>query len=256
MTGRRNHPRRSAAFSPQAPVSVEPTAPQDFCAGAEEPGLTAALEASTKAPDPADALIPGMRDRLLLRLRAMDVAADEYAGLLAKLSRRSSQSVRRWIAVRDPGLPDLVSFTRLCVGLGCHAGDLLGLTASMRAAPADERLRIADSIQAMAVALARRGAVGRPMCVRGDEMAPLLCDGDLVFVGDGAEAPTGNGIYALEHEGRPMIRRLELRLGDLIVLKCDNPSYGDWELRGKAAAQRSGLRFLGKVQGAICMRLF
>jgi hypothetical protein len=253
MTGRRQNPRRSAAPSQQP---ARPMAEQDFCAEADVQALNAAFKEPVKTTDPGDALIPEMRDRLMLRLRAMDVAADEYAGLLAKLSRRSPQSVRRWIAVRNPGLPDLVSFTRLCVGLGCNAGDLLGLTSSMRAAPADERMRIADSIQAMAAALAKRGAVGRPMCVRGDEMAPLLCDGDLVFVGDGAESPTGNGIYALEHEGRPMIRRLEQRLGDLMVLKCDNPSYGDWELRGKAAAQRSGLRFLGKVQGSICMRLF
>ena len=64
----------------------------------------------------------------------------------------------------------------------------------------------------------------------------------------------GNGIYAVEYEGRRLIRRIEQRLGDRIVLKCDNPAYRDCEL--SAAFTRDGrLRILGKVHAVIGLRL-
>lgn len=115
---------------------------------------------------------------------------------------------------------------------------------------------IADSIYAIAEALRKRGGGGRPMRVPGDEMVPQLHEGDLVFVDTGIDHLAGNGLYALEYDGKLLIRRIEQRLGGRLVLKCTNRNYQDWELTDSSAVRRSGLKILGKVQGSIGMRVF
>lgn len=177
---------------------------------------------------------------------------------VASLTHRAAQSVRRWFDPETPGLPDLESFARLCKGLGCSADEVMGLT------PEDPETReqcreaivMADSIYAMTEALRRRGGTGKPMRVPGDEMEPHLHEGDLVFVDVGIGHLAGNGLYALEYDGKLLIRRIEQRLGGRLVLKCTNRTYQDWELVESTAVRRSGLKILGKVQGSIGMRVF
>ena len=48
----------------------------------------------------------------------------------------------------------------------------------------------------------------------GDEMAPLICDGDLMLVDSRANQLVGNGICALELDGRWMVRRVDSRLAN------------------------------------------
>lgn len=204
-------------------------------------------------------LVPDVRNRLQVRLIAMGIPSERIVSHVARLTNRAVQSVRRWFDPKAPGLPDLESFARLCAGLGCSADEIIGLPHSGRY---DQReLRkvavVADGIYALTDALTRcGGGIGEPMRVPGDEMEPQLREGDLIFVDTAIDRPMGNGIYALEHDGRLLIRRIELRLGNRLVLKCDNRAYGDWELKAGAATRRSGLRILGKVQGAIGMRVF
>lgn len=203
-------------------------------------------------------LVPDVRDRLQVRLAALGVRPDRIVSHVANLTHRAAQSVRRWFDPETPGLPDLESFARLCEGLGCSADEVIGL------APADQATQdrcrdvaaVADSIYAMTEALRKRGGTGKPMRVPGDEMAPQLHEGDLVFVDTGIDHLAGNGLYALEYDGKLLIRRIEQRLGGRLVLKCTNRTYQDWELAESTAVRRSGLKILGKVQGSIGMRVF
>jgi hypothetical protein len=90
----------------------------------------------------------------------------------------------------------------------------------------------------------------------GDEMAPQIQDGDLMFVDRAAHQLVGNGIYALELGGRFMVRRVESRLGVGLVLKCEKPGYADCVVKDAVAAKRMGLRFIGKVRGTVGVARF
>jgi hypothetical protein len=243
-------------MTPKTPTQPRPGRDKKSRAVATTAPDTAATDNTFQAIDPTLGLVPGVRERLQARLHAMGIPASRTVSYAARITQRTAQSVRRWFDPQAPGLPDLASFTRLCVGLGCCSDSLLGIDRSAAAAALstqDTRV-LADSIEAMARTLAARGGAGTPWRVPGDEMAPQLGEGDLVFVDTAQAALDGNGIYAVEYEGRRLIRRIEQRLGDRIVLKCDNPAYRDCEL--SAAFTRDGrLRVLGKVHAVIGLRL-
>lgn len=217
---------------------------------------TAHRESQAEAASPE--LVPAVRDRLHARLAAMGVAQDRAVSFLAGMTGRAPQSVRRWFDAREPGLPDLVSFARLCVGLGCGADAVLGLSDGAGEEPdcCAHLVQVADCVHAMAHLLTRGGQLGVPMRVPGDEMAPRLKSGDLVFVDTTVTRLTGNGIYALSCNDNLIIRRVEQRLGKGIVLKCDNRAYADHEWTTAASGRRHGVRVVGKVHGAISVHLF
>jgi hypothetical protein len=203
-------------------------------------------------------LVPGVRDRLQARLAAMGVPQHRVVAEVADITCRSRQSVRRWFATRAPGLPDLESFARLCVGLGCSADEVLGLSYGADGAPLldNQLIAMANCVHAMTRALSRGGVLGVAMQVPGDEMAPHLCEGDIVFVDTAHDQVAGNGIYMLLCQDRPLIRRIEQGVGQALVLRCDNKSYGDHTFRSRASAARHGVQIVGKVHGAICARRF
>ncbi|WP_235578131.1 S24 family peptidase [Pseudorhodoferax sp. Leaf267] len=199
-----------------------------------------------------------MRDRLQARLHAMGVPPHRVVSFAARITQRATQSVRRWFDPVAPGLPDLASFARLCVGLGCRADELLGTqapTGGVACTPQDA-LVMADYIQAVAATLAVRGRVGTPMRVSGDEMAPLMREGDLVLVDTSIDRLAGNGIYALQFGDQVLIRRIEQRTPDGLLLLCDNRAYRDWEVPLRDAAPQGPLRVLGKVHAAMGLQLF
>lgn len=203
-------------------------------------------------------LTPGFRDRLLERLVAMGLPADKRVSFVADLTGRATQTVRRWFAASNPGLPDLRSFTRLCQVLDISADEVMELN-RMTTAHGGTRegllLEVARCVHGMACELGRKGQLGEPVMVPGDEMAPRLREGDLVFV-DHESGFTGNGLYAFESQGRVIIRRVEQQLGRSWLLKCDNKAYADSEFGEGSAARRRGLRLLGKVRGTIAMRVY
>ena len=199
-------------------------------------------------------LTPGFRDRLIESLNEVGVPARGRMAYVASLTDRAVQTVSRWLDPREPGLPDLESCARLCEGLGRSSDWMLGF--------ADETWQ-ADAAQSAAwpaeVAWAREAfdalrqgsGAGEIMRMTGDEMAPLICDGDLMFVDGSANRFAGNGIYALELDGRWMVRRVDSRLGTGLVFKCDNERYPERVVKDAAAARRLGLRVIGKVRAAI-----
>lgn len=201
-------------------------------------------------------LTPGVRDWLIERLFAMGLPAARQVSFVAGLTGRASQTVRRWFARSNPGLPDLRSFARLCSELDISADEVMGLNRiscsdAVGHAPLPDVTRC---VQDMAKALGRMGRLGEPVRVPGDEMAPRLHEGDLVFV-DRDGSFTGNGLYAFEFRGAVIIRRVEHRLGQGWLLKCDNRAYADSEFDEVSAPCAQGPRVLGRVRGAITLRV-
>jgi peptidase S24-like protein len=216
------------------------------------------LEAAATDGTPAFDLQPAVRDRLILRLDCLGVPARGRLTYVAALTGRAVQSVSRWFDPQRPGLPDVASLARLCDGLGCSADWVLGLT-SAGAGPSALASASAAELQWAGVLLAQlRRAQGawEPMQMVGDEMAPSIHDGDMLFVDRSHDRPGANGLYAMEIDGRVIVRRVENRIGTGIVFKCDNPAYEDYAVGDMEAAQRMGLRILGKVHAAVGISVF
>jgi hypothetical protein len=178
---------------------------------------------------------------------------------VASLTCRAVQTVSRWLDADRPGLPDIESCARLCDGLGRSSDWMMGLSdapggfdKSAATLSATEVGWVSDAFDAL------RSACRACETVRmaGDEMAPQIQDGDLMFVDRAADQLVGNGIYALELGGRFMVRRVEGRLGVGLVLKCEKPGYADFVVKDAVAAKRMGLRFIGKVRGAVGVARF
>ena len=199
-------------------------------------------------------LRPGFRDRLIESLNEVGVPARGRMAYVASLTDRAVQTVSRWLDPREPGLPDLESCARLCDGLGRNSDWMLGLAEEPRrtgaVSPTEWTAETAWAREAFDVLRQGSGA-GEIVRMTGDEMAPLICDGDLMFVDSRANQLVGNGIYALELDGRCMVRRVDSRLGTGLVFKCDNERYPERVVKDAAAARRLGLRVIGKVRAAI-----
>lgn len=216
---------------------------------------------ATRSDPPAEILldlVPGVRDRLQARLATMGIPPDKAVSYVAGITQRSAQSVRRWFDVQAPGLPDLESFARLCAGIGSSADTLIGSRcgASHMSSERTHLIQVADCIRSMTDSLTRGGRLGIPMRVPGDEMAPRLKAGDLVFVDTAVTRLAGNGIYALTCDDSVLIRRVEQRTDKGIVLKCDNKAYRDHEWMTATSVARRGVKILGKVHSAISVHVF
>ncbi len=77
----------------------------------------------------------------------------------------------------------------------------------------------------------KRGSVltMRLFVVEGDSMEPTLKSGDMIMVNTSDEARhviTGN-IYLLRMGDELMVKRLETRLGGVLLVRSDNPAYED-----------------------------
>ena len=198
------------------------------------------------------------RDRLIGRLDEAGIPAHARTAFLAALTERAAQTVSRWLDRYQPGLPDLPSCERLCRLLPCSADWMLGLptqptargrrrvTGAVTSGPGHMHLAF-EALNEMTNAFVD----SEPMRMSGDEMAPRIRDGDLVFVDRTADSLSGNGIYAVELDGRIMIRKIESRIGIGLVFRCENAAYEDCVIKDAAAARRMGLRVLGRVDGAI-----
>jgi len=197
-----------------------------------------------------------LRDTLVERLTAMGLPADKQASFVADLTGCATQTVRRWLASSNPGLPDLRSFTRLCRELDISADEAIGVghaaSASGRA-PDGSLMRVARCVHGIARELDRRGRLAGPVRVSGDDMAPRLQEGDWVFL-DQVPNFTGSGLYGFERKGEVIIRRVQDRIGAGWVLKCDNKAYAENEVGEISARCVRGLRLLGRVRGVIAVR--
>lgn len=203
-------------------------------------------------------LLPGVRQRLNQRLDHVGIPQRGRLTYVAALTYRAVQTVSRWFESERPGLPDVESLARLCDGLGCSSDWVLGLTPEMGGnlallhASATELQWVSEVLER----LRRMHRDSDPMAMVGDEMAPSIHDGDMLFVDRRYDRLGGNGVYALEINGRVLVRRVENRMGTGIVFKCDNPAYDDYPVVDVDAVKRIGLRVLGKVHAAVGVTVF
>lgn len=201
--------------------------------------------------EPLD-LIPGFRDRLLMELEAAGVPPRRRIGELSRITGRASPTVRRWVDPEQPGLPDLESFARLGQSLKVDLNYILGLTGVRMPLPSSRVGAEVDERWLLEVrSAASRSLDGsEPIVMRGDDMAPRIDDGDVLFVDRRVTSMAGNGTYVVEYMGRTMVRIIEDRLAEGFVLRCANDRYAD-VIVPQASIASSELRIVGKVVGRL-----
>jgi phage repressor protein C with HTH and peptisase S24 domain len=80
--------------------------------------------------------------------------------------------------------------------------------------------------------------------VVGDSMEPTLSDGDLALVHLAEQRLKDGAAYVIEVGGELRVKRIARRLDGSVLVKSDNPRYGDEEVSEEAAEH---LRVLGQV---------
>jgi hypothetical protein len=200
--------------------------------------------------EPLD-LIPGFRDRLLMELEAAGVPPRRRIGELCRITGRASPTVRRWLDPDQPGLPDLESFARLCRQLKVDLNYILGLTGVRMPLPTTPGAVEPPEwwLQEVKAAASRSLDGSEPLVMRGDDMAPRINDGDVLFVDRSVTALAGNGVYVVEYAGRTMVRIVEDRLQAGFALCCANERYA--EVVVPQAAVAAELRIAGRVVGRL-----
>jgi hypothetical protein len=183
--------------------------------------------------------------------------------ILAKITHRARQGVSRWLKQdRDSGaLPDTMSIFLFAQAFQADANYLLGLTDRRRviqpsvgeAVPA-HRLEHpgngdADHVFEIARAIAERFPGNDCVTMVGDEMEPTIQRGTKVWIDSDCTTIRGNGIYALEIDGRVVVRIVEDRPGEAVILKCDNDRYREQVIPAQSPLAQVGIRVKGKVVG-------
>jgi hypothetical protein len=204
-----------------------------------------------------ETLMPGLRDRLIAILDDAQIAPDGRAAYLSSITGRAWQTTRRWISDEKPGLPDLMSAALLSLRFDIDANWLLGLSKAKLPLPARAPLITAereaqayggDWQRMVSEQISRRAPGCVPFVMPGDEMEPRIQKGAPLLVDTSVTEIRGNGIYVLEYQGRVLVRIVENRIAEGLVLSCENTAYKETVLKSAQAAAKLGVRVLGKVE--------
>ena len=180
--------------------------------------------------------------------------------IVAKITHRARQGVSRWFK-QDGGsgaLPDALSLYLFAQAFQADANYLLGFTDRRRvlSAPASASGQAGrsvsqgagDQLMDLAREIGERFPASASMTMVGDEMEPSIKRGTKVWLDDSCTTIQGNGMYALEINGRAIVRIVEDRPGEGVTLSCENKRYRDQVIPQPDLA-RSGIKVLGKVAG-------
>lgn len=205
-----------------------------------------------------------MRMRISERLAERNITDQvKQAAALCNITGRAYQTTRRWVDDESPGLPDLTSFRLICEGLDCDANWLIGLSRSKRSLRNAQLEAVPQPVPDMApeykwmLELLRQiysemGAC-QPRRMTGDEMEPVIHDGDMMFVDRSRPGFNGNGVYLVEFQGEEVVRSIEMRVGEGCVVSCFNRKYKDKLVRKREGV---GLKILARVEGALNIHKF
>lgn len=80
--------------------------------------------------------------------------------------------------------------------------------------------------------------------VHGDSMEPSLYNSDLILIDLRASGLSVDGIYAIQHRGHLLVKRIQVKLDGTVIIKSDNPAY-EPEVLGPDEAE--GLVVVGRV---------
>jgi hypothetical protein len=211
-------------------------------------------------------LHPGLRDRIIAEMDRSKIPEDRRLQYLSMLTGRATQTARRWIDEEKAGLPDLLSFARLCFRFDSDANWMLGLTHSRFPLPKlhggmnaqddvscvddpDWRDHIADQIEAQASDCEVRHMLG-------DDMEPRIKNGAVMWVDTSITEIQTNGVYLLEYQGRTLVRQVEIRVGEGVVLSCENTRYKPTVIKDASVAKKAGLRVVGRIKLSIVTEKF
>ena len=180
--------------------------------------------------------------------------------IVAKITHRARQGVSRWFK-QDGGsgaLPDALSLYLFAQAFQADANYLLGFTDRRRvlSAPASASGQAGrgvpqgagDQLMDLAREIGERFPATASITMVGDEMEPSIKRGTKVWLDDRCTTIQGNGMYALEINGRAIVRIVEDRPGEGVTLSCENKRYRD-QVIPQADLARSGIKMLGKVVG-------
>jgi len=204
-------------------------------------------------------LTPTLRDRLFAQMDEAGIPEHGRLAYLCMMTGRAAQTVRRWINKKKPGLPDLLSFAVLCIRFDTDANWFLGLSDMKyklpRASGGQQSLDPEGGEQQdlawldyIARQVAEKGAGYEVFYMPGDEMEPRIQQGAPILVRTSIDEIDGNGIYVLKYKGRTTVRVVENRIGEGLVLSCENKKYKDTVLKDLAHSKRLGLKVIGKAE--------
>lgn len=215
----------------------------------------------------AMALLPGLRDRLFTEMDGAKIPKDGRLQYLCSMTGRKPQTARRWIETEKPGLPDLESFAAICGAFDTDANWMLGLSKTRYALPREPEHGEAtqggqsnnEKFEWMDYVI-RQVADNAEGCntfyMPGDDMEPRIKNGAPMLVDMRTKEIAGNGTYVLEYQRRTLVRNVESRIGEGLVLTCENPKYKESVVRDAATAKRMGLKVIGRVRlGIVVERL-
>ncbi|KAJ8138531.1 hypothetical protein OY671_008256, partial [Metschnikowia pulcherrima] len=145
-----------------------------------------------------------LRDRLNHELDSQKVPVLSRPAYLAMMTGRAAPSCRRWSDQQNPGMPDLQSFASLCSQFEADANYFSGFTstrfsaaitrdASGIPAPSDADSEPSRWIETVGRALADAPSTCAMVVMKGDEMAPKINNGDIVFIDEHVTELQGNG---------------------------------------------------------------
>ncbi|GIK83189.1 MAG: hypothetical protein BroJett024_42940 [Alphaproteobacteria bacterium] len=231
-------------------------------------GRPATRKGAARAAAPAPkgmgiALSPGLRQRLFKEMDGARIPREGRLQYLCSMTGRKPQTARRWIENDRPGLPDLESFAAICGAFDADANWMLGLTnvryplprvqehgaAAGNARDREERnLKWIDYVTRQ---LAEHAEGCETFYMPGDDMEPRIPNGAPILVDTGTKEIVANGTYLLEYQRRTMVRNVESRIGEGLVLSCENRKYKESVVKDAAAAKRMGLKVLGRLKVAI-----
>jgi hypothetical protein len=215
----------------------------------------------------AMALLPGLRDRLFKEMDGARIPKEGRLQYLCSMTGRKPQTARRWIEPREPGLPDLESFAAICGAFDTDANWMLGLTTTRFALPREPERgeatpngRGQDARFEWVDHIIRQVAEDAEGCetfyMPGDDMEPRVKNGAPMLVDTQTKEIAGNGTYVLEYQGRTLVRNVESRIGEGLVLSCENPKYKATLVKDAATAKRMGLKVIVRVKiGIVVARL-
>jgi hypothetical protein len=180
--------------------------------------------------------------------------------IVAKITHRARQGVSRWFK-QDRGsgaLPDTLSIFLFAQAFQADANYLLGLTdrrrvlrwpsdRSAHGQPADRS--DADHLLEVAREIGDRFPANACVTMVGDEMEPMIRRGTKVWLDTSSKVIQGNGIYALEIDGRAIVRIVEDRPGEGVTLSCENKRYREQVVASQTDLAQSGIKVVGKVVG-------
>jgi len=212
-------------------------------------------------------LLPGLRERLFKEMDGAKIPKEGRLQYLCSMTGRRPQTARRWIETEKPGLPDLESFAAICGAFDTDANWMLGLTKTRYPLPrgpesgdamqrGEDKNEKFDWMDYVIRQVAEDADGCSTFYMPGDDMEPRIKNGAPMLVDTRTKEIAGNGTYVLEYQRRTLVRNVESRIGEGLVLTCENPKYKGSVIKDAAAAKRMGLKVIGRVRlGIVVERL-